>query len=457
MTAVTVVPAGSGRAWRASSCTRWRERSRTTPPFFALLGSTVHARRDGLERRNSTGRRTVPGWTRSSRRTVTDRDRRAGFAGWGDAVRAAGLEPLPSGRPTTLAYTSVPEPGAPVHPLYDRIRQLRDDEGLMWREVADRVGMTKSRANEVYLDPTGVRARERKTRRSRPCLDCKRPVSNSGSEPPERCNRCRRRYTAESMEYRTAMSAHARGRGAIPDTVIVAALREYAVGVARPTEDGYDAWRKTRPPGAVPATPTILNRYRGSWNAALIAAGVEAPEQRRYGRPLGSGRWSRADAARIVADCGRAVGHLPTITEYGRGGSAVATSRRMSGSGRSGGRGCGPSRRRRYSPLTMMLRPASVSCQTVPGRPGRPVDGACPAARTRAGLRFRRRRMWSRSVPASRAVRGPAASARRTSRSRSLTSRSGSGWARGLVASSTGRNHTRGGGGRRVPRYGYAL
>jgi hypothetical protein len=285
---------------------------------------------------------TVPGWTRAGvimaiqdyaaehghaptsregRRNPlipTDRDvRRAGFAGWGDAVRAAGLEPLPSGRPTTLAYTSVPEPDAPVHPLYDRIRQLRDDEGLMWREVADRVGMTKSRANEVYLDPTGVRARERKTRRSRPCLDCKRPVSNSGSEPPERCNRCRRRYTAESMEYRTAMSAHARGRGAIPDTVIVAALREYAVGVARPTEDGYDAWRKTRPPGAVPATPTILNRYRGSWNAALIAAGVEAPEQRRYGRPLGSGRWSRADAARIVADCGRAVGHLPTITEYG--------------------------------------------------------------------------------------------------------------------------------------------
>jgi hypothetical protein len=97
--------------------------------------------------------------------------------------------------------------------------------------------------------------------------------------------------------------------------VIVAALREYAAAVAVPTKHGYDAWQGALR-GVVPASSTILKRHGGSWNAALAAAEIEPAASQRRGRRRGSGRWSHDDVARIVADCGRDLGHLPTANEY---------------------------------------------------------------------------------------------------------------------------------------------
>lgn len=48
--------------------------------------------------------------------------------------------------------------------LYPEIKRLRDDEGLTWREIGERLGMSLKTAHEYYSDPRGERYAERQAR-----------------------------------------------------------------------------------------------------------------------------------------------------------------------------------------------------------------------------------------------------------------------------------------------------
>jgi hypothetical protein len=46
--------------------------------------------------------------------------------------------------------------------LYPEIKRLREDEGLKWREIGERVGLSPKTAFDYYNDPAGVKAAQRK-------------------------------------------------------------------------------------------------------------------------------------------------------------------------------------------------------------------------------------------------------------------------------------------------------
>jgi transposase len=48
--------------------------------------------------------------------------------------------------------------------LHPEIKRLREDEGLSWREIGDRLGVSLKTAHDYYTDPTGEIARGRRRR-----------------------------------------------------------------------------------------------------------------------------------------------------------------------------------------------------------------------------------------------------------------------------------------------------
>lgn len=45
--------------------------------------------------------------------------------------------------------------------LHPEIKRLREDEGLMWREIGERLGISLKTANDYYRDPDGAQHRAR--------------------------------------------------------------------------------------------------------------------------------------------------------------------------------------------------------------------------------------------------------------------------------------------------------
>jgi hypothetical protein len=145
-------------------------------------------------------------------------------------------------------------------------------QGLGIPAIAETTGLSTSRVGEALRDPTGEGTKQRKHRRSRPCLDCGELVYNSGSEPPLRCHRCaakaanragRQRALAEIRHWADLYGeppsavdwnmAHAR-----------AAFGAERLAELRRRHADYD-W---------PHTSGVVHLF-GSWNAAIAEAGFE--------------------------------------------------------------------------------------------------------------------------------------------------------------------------------------
>jgi DNA-directed RNA polymerase subunit RPC12/RpoP len=191
---------------------------------------------------------------------------------------------------------------------HEQIKALKA-EGLTFKEIAARLGLAYGTVWAVDKDPSGDKDRIRKAKRSRPCLDCGRRVTNSGSEPPMRCKKCERKRLG-TMESRRAQAARFTGRYTRwTDGQLLEALRSVAVdgGVS---VNAYRAAYAQAPSGSLPSSPLFSMRF-GTWNDAVEAAGLTPGEAlRSYERVTAAG------CVMALEDCMIDTGHVPTYREY---------------------------------------------------------------------------------------------------------------------------------------------
>lgn len=134
-------------------------------------------------------------------------------------------------------------------------------QGLLYREIAERLGVSRSYAHDLVRDPSGEAARARKARYGGTCVDCGSSTDGTAGSTyvPERCRSCRH-------EFQRAQRVWTADR-------IVDAIREWADrnGGIPPTASD---WRRARARGDRRACHVSLVTKRwGSWNAAIEAAG----------------------------------------------------------------------------------------------------------------------------------------------------------------------------------------
>lgn len=144
--------------------------------------------------------------------------------------------------------------------LVPAIQRLRDVEGLMWREIGERLGIAKNTAWMYYNDPDGSLARARKAKTNGVCLDCGGPTISDGSHVPERCRSCRAAYQHEARYW-------------TPERIIEA-IRRWA--------DEHDGeppsatqWLNGDRPDWAPTVFTVQYEF-GTWNRGIEAAGFES-------------------------------------------------------------------------------------------------------------------------------------------------------------------------------------
>jgi predicted transcriptional regulator len=81
--------------------------------------------------------------------------------------------------------------------LFPEIRRLREDEGLIWREIGERLGLAQTTVKDYYKDPSGEAVAARKAasdaRLKRPCPRCGSPMAHTRP----RVETCRSCYHAE--------------------------------------------------------------------------------------------------------------------------------------------------------------------------------------------------------------------------------------------------------------------
>lgn len=192
------------------------------------------------------------------------------------------------------------------------VARLRDEEGLMFREIGERLGIAVNTAHSYYTDPTGEKAYARKRKRHGTCIDCGAETHNGGSVVvPERCQSCAQ---GQSRTLSARRQAHERCNKQVKwsDDEILSAIRSIAVdGIANKV--AYDAKYATEPRGSMPSLPTIINRY-GLWSAAAQAAGLRTT-RKMSGLPY-SNRMPAEGCLLAVEECAAELGRLPSYAEY---------------------------------------------------------------------------------------------------------------------------------------------
>lgn len=154
-------------------------------------------------------------------------------------------------------------------------------QGLLWREIADTLGISRSYAQALVDDPDGAKSRARKDSYQGSCVDCGGPTSGSeGRErTPERCAACaredvhrHRRWTRES---------------------VIAAIQRFAAANGRPPL--ADEWIRSDPVNDYPPRSAVYGNGRPGrgggywqpferWSDAIEAAGFPRPLRGRYVR-----------------------------------------------------------------------------------------------------------------------------------------------------------------------------
>lgn len=165
--------------------------------------------------------------------------------------------------------------------LANRVRLMRDEDGLLYREIVERLGISQTYAQALYSDPDGAAARARKDSYAGLCVDCGGPTCGSDgvAAAPERCKDCRatfehvsRFWTRDTIIERfQAFHAHT---GRIPT-----AVESQSRHGAHDLRDRLSATRLAEI-DSVPAAlrlphPAVVYRELGSWGVAVRAAGFE--------------------------------------------------------------------------------------------------------------------------------------------------------------------------------------
>lgn len=162
--------------------------------------------------------------------------------------------------------------------LYPEIRRLREDEGLMWREIGERLGLARNTVFAYYKDPTGEQDRARKARYERPCDVCGKTVNPNGLRSEAMCARCAgviRR--AGSRQWILDSFAEWNARFGAPPSAL-----DWNLALARTRR--YCGWKAERceRTGRKWPSVTLVQAHFGSWNAGLEAAGFKALAKDEY-------------------------------------------------------------------------------------------------------------------------------------------------------------------------------
>jgi transcriptional regulator with XRE-family HTH domain len=154
-----------------------------------------------------------------------------------------------------------------------RVAELRAN-GLTYREVAVELGISRSYASGLAIDPDGSGDRERKDRYQGTCRECGAPTTGSDGRAlaPTRCANCEARYNHESRYW-------TRER-------IIDAIQQFAAVHGRPPI--ADEWIRPDHEHGYPARSTVYNSHNGrkdppfeKWADAIEASGFPRPTTRR--------------------------------------------------------------------------------------------------------------------------------------------------------------------------------
>lgn len=188
-------------------------------------------------------------------------------------------------------------------------------EGLLWREVADRLGVAIPTAHAYVADPDGSKSAARKRSYAAACERCGGATdgSNGRAKPVRVCQACRSRSGAPVDERRAMSRAR---RGGLPQSRTIT-LGEFAAGV-RETADRLGsgslsrlAYDRHRADGLL-SVSAVADRWR--WNEIIEAAGLVPTAARR----------DRADyhpvdaetALEAARDCQAEMGRFPSSYLY---------------------------------------------------------------------------------------------------------------------------------------------
>lgn len=175
--------------------------------------------------------------------------------------------------------------------------ELRE-QGLVFREIAVRLGLSTSTVAEWFSDPEREKHATRRARYAGECVDCGRPTD--GSRGPDRgstrCASCYATYLHENPpvwgrdRLIQAIQAWVEEHGAPPAATDWNPTQARETGQLDRAERFYsdDAW---------PNVSTV-QAYFGSWNDAIRAAGFEPNVSGRYGR-IGDDPANQAEGVRL--------------------------------------------------------------------------------------------------------------------------------------------------------------
>lgn len=162
---------------------------------------------------------------------------------------------------------------------YEQVKALRA-EGLLLREIAERMGLAVSTVHDLLADPTGEAARERKRRYERPCIGCGKTINPNGPRAlTQRCQPCQGKHERE-MTRRWIIDSMREWDQMYGDPPSAA---DWNPPLCRTFNMQWKIDRYNEAERPWPAPSTVHVAF-GSWNAAMAAAGFQPRKSGQYER-----------------------------------------------------------------------------------------------------------------------------------------------------------------------------
>lgn len=185
-------------------------------------------------------------------------------------------------------------------------------EGLVFREIAGRMGISVSYAQQLVADPDGSKCQARKDSYRKPCPQCGRLMNGSdGTNGPRLCTRCDKVDQKTNMARRELHRKGGTGPRVWTDQRMLDAIRSIAQDGIASLGEYNAAYARTRK-GSMPSTVLFVQRF-GSWSEAVRRAGLRTI---RNSRGPYSTRLTTEGAILAVEECAHEYGRMPTTREY---------------------------------------------------------------------------------------------------------------------------------------------